>query len=203
MLAEKFIASAKNHFLQPIQFDDWSAMFEIYSDPNSMRFIQSCDGSTYNAQSVQNLVESLAAKNSEAPLEEFTLTILKDDKAIGFVSISKLNEAIPEISCCIIPSMQRKGVASSLISALQLLVDCGIETLGALVHPQNIGSKRVLEKIGFSYVDPDCLKKYNIPMERYILRNINEVVSIPQIYGTSHLPDPSKLQGAAKSGEES
>jgi RimJ/RimL family protein N-acetyltransferase len=143
-----------------------------------MQFMGLCDGRTYDEQQVKYFVESLVAQNSETPLKELTLIILKDDNAVGFVSLSKFDEEIPDIACCIIPSMQGKGIASSLESALQLSAYLGVEALGALAHQQNVVSKRVLEKTGFSYVGQEYVQECDILMDRYVIKNIKKRLQI-------------------------
>lgn len=66
---------------------------------------------------------------------------LIDGSPVGYVGIIKENE----ITYCVHPDYQGKGIGTFMISELLKLYD----NLTAFVIPENIGSSKVFEKLGF------------------------------------------------------
>jgi RimJ/RimL family protein N-acetyltransferase len=66
---------------------------------------------------------------------------LLDGLPVGYIGIIKENE----ITYCVHPNHQGKGIGTFMVSEFIKTYD----TLTALVIPENIGSSRVFEKLGF------------------------------------------------------
>ena len=66
---------------------------------------------------------------------------LLDDSPVGYIGIIKENE----ITYCVHPDYQGKGIGTFMVSEFIKLYN----TLTAFVIPENIGSSRVFEKLGF------------------------------------------------------
>lgn len=74
---------------------------------------------------------------------------------------------MPDLSYCIAPSFGSKGLTTK---ASRLVLDYIPGNFVATAHPKNIGSKRVLEKLGFK---PDLsrqnVKKFGSVRDYYLL----------------------------------
>jgi RimJ/RimL family protein N-acetyltransferase len=66
---------------------------------------------------------------------------LLDGVPVGYIGIIKENE----ITYCVHPDHQGKGIGTFMVSKFMKLYD----TLTAFVIPENIGSSKVFEKLGF------------------------------------------------------
>lgn len=74
---------------------------------------------------------------------------------VGSVSFSHINYSDKpcSIGYKVAPSFQRKGFASEAASLLLSVIpsECGIKKIIADIHPTNIPSQRLIEKLGFKY----------------------------------------------------
>jgi len=80
-----------------------------------------------------------------------------DGAAVGMVRVD-VREAVGTVSVAVDPERRGHGAGSGLVRALQreLLGDCQVVELRALVHPANAGSQRIFQRAGFAEAGIDA-----------------------------------------------
>jgi spore coat polysaccharide biosynthesis protein SpsF len=80
-----------------------------------------------------------------------------DGVAVGMVRVD-VREAVGTVSVAVDPQRRGHGAGSVLVRALQreLLGDCQVVELRALVHPANAGSQRIFQRAGFAEAGIDA-----------------------------------------------
>jgi ribosomal-protein-alanine N-acetyltransferase len=123
---------------------------------------------------VQRLVESQEQHWEENGFGWWALGIRDPDQLIGWCGLNVLPETDEvELKYLLAKDFWGRGLATeaSRASMNYALTDTTLDTIIGLVHPENIASQRVLEKVGMSFLDHkeyfgmDCLR-YMIHRER-------------------------------------
>jgi ribosomal-protein-alanine N-acetyltransferase len=128
--------------------EDWISVHSYASDPDVARYMIWGPNSEEETKSfIQRAIEM----QKQGPRVDFeSAIILKEtDQLIGGCGLRK-EGMIGEIGYCFNPYYWRKGYASEAASAL---IDYGFKELGlhrifATCRPDNIGSAKVMEKVG-------------------------------------------------------
>jgi RimJ/RimL family protein N-acetyltransferase len=146
--------------LRPLVEADAPAMFLLGADPAVMRYIGSAP--------MQTEAEALAYLQSH-PLRDYqrtgfgrlAITLAQSDEIIGFCGLKWVDEISGfDLGYRLLPAFWRQGLAVE--AGLAVLADArrrGLccpagqqqNQIYGLVHPDNQGSIRVLEKLGFAY----------------------------------------------------
>ena len=129
---------------------DIDALYAIMRDTVAMRY-------TYKAPSREHCAARLHAYAEEAVTlgyAPWTITLRDGGHVIGWggLNIDPLDpDWGPEVAYCLHPAHWGRGYGTELVAAsLELgFARVGLETIAAFVHPENIGSARVLVKNGF------------------------------------------------------
>jgi len=137
--------------LHPLEIGDETRLFEIYSDPEFMRY-WSCVPWTEVDQGVTMIRADKAAMESG---EYIALGIYRqtDQRLVGTCCLFKIYEPCrrAELGYGIARDSWRRGYMTEAISALMDygFVDMGLNRLEADVDPRNTASCRSLENLGF------------------------------------------------------
>ncbi|CAM6103972.1 unnamed protein product [Calypogeia fissa] len=126
--------------------DDLDHFLEWATDPQVTEFL------TWEPYTSRE--EALSFLRRVAIPNPWLKAICLDGKAIGSINLRKgshIHKCVAEMGYCLARKYWGKGYATR---AVKLAVSSGFEDVGvsriqALVHPENIGSRRVLEKAGF------------------------------------------------------
>ncbi len=149
------ILETERLLLRQIHKDDYSDLFLMNSDPQIMRYVG--DGSTRDQQQMGKELDMLISHYVRNQAPGIWATTLKNGNS--FVGASGLvhydNTTEVEVGYRFLKQYWNQGYATE---ASVGLLKYGFETLHltkivSSTHPDNIASRRVLEKIGMKYVD--------------------------------------------------
>ena len=137
--------------LRPLRPGDVPALFEVFSDPEVMRYWSSAPlGSVADAW---KLYEEIGELFDRRELFQWGIARREDDRVVGTVTLFRVEPAHRrgEIGFALGPAHQGRGLAGE---AVGLLLDFAFERLGlerieADVDPRNAPSLRLLERFGF------------------------------------------------------
>lgn len=142
-------------FLSP---EDANDVFEIYSDP------QVTKNTNWERESVTfEVVKSFIDDCIKSFMEEDSVTysVVKDNKVIALAFLHNLAE-FPnwaEVGIMINKDYHKKKIGTSVVK--KLIETSSYDNFYAVINPNNIGSRKLFEKLGFIY-DP------NLKREGYI-----------------------------------
>lgn len=138
--------------LRQIREDDIESLFHLFSDQEVMK---------YNDDPIETMEEAARRYNMMEPefrekrLIRWAIARKEDDRLIGTVILSNWSKkfASADIGYDLLPAYWGQGIMTEI---LQKVIAFGFDQMGlnrleASFVPENIGSKRVLEKNGFSY----------------------------------------------------
>ena len=137
--------------LRPYRKSDATEMFEYLQDPESYRFLEG-PGTLLTKEQTEEIV---AGHIDGASDSKRVWAVTLDDSSIGAISIKlEKEQQIAEIGYHISKVMWGQGYASE---AGQAVVDRAfrvypeLQRIQAGIHPENVGSIRVAERIGIEY----------------------------------------------------
>lgn len=137
--------------LRQITPDDVQEVFELRSNPETMKFIPrplvtSHEEALAHIKMIQDKIESNEGIN-------WAITLKPDNKLLGIIGHYRIKweHFRSEIGYMLLPETHGKGIATE---AIQLIIDYGfnkmkMHSLEGIIDPENTGSARVLEKNGF------------------------------------------------------
>nr|WP_318384091.1 GNAT family N-acetyltransferase [uncultured Enterobacter sp.] len=134
--------------LSPFQGSDWPFFLRLRHDPAIMQFM----ADIVPEDEVRRVFDS-RLNNSGA----FVIRRHDDDTPLGDIGLS-ISSAYPQeadVGYSIATQAQGQGIASEALRAVcdYAFAQAGVEALNAYVLSENLGSQRVLEKLGFVQVD--------------------------------------------------
>ena len=160
------IIETERLILREINNDDFDVLHRMNSDPVIMKYVG--DGSTRNEAQMIKELEMLISHYTRKPGLGIWATILKDTNsfvgASGLVHYDNTQEI--EVGYRVLKEHWSKGYATE--ASLGLL-KYGFETLKlnrivSSAHVENFASRKVMEKIGMTYIDNrvhyGCLQAY-------------------------------------------
>ena len=137
--------------LRQITPDDVQEVFELRSNPETMKFIPrplvtSHEEALGHIKMIQDKIESNEGIN-------WAITLKPNNKLLGIIGHYRIKweHFRSEIGYMLLPETHGKGIATE---AIQLIIDYGfnkmkMHSLEGIIDPENTGSARVLEKNGF------------------------------------------------------
>lgn len=137
--------------LRQITPDDIKEVFELRSNPETMKFIPrplvtNDEEALAHIKMIQDKIESNEGIN-------WAITLKPDNKLLGIIGHYRIKweHYRSEIGYMLLPEAHGKGIATE---AIQLIVDYGFDkmkmhSLEGVIDPANSASARVLEKNGF------------------------------------------------------
>ena len=138
--------------IREFQLGDAKELFSLHRDAKATRY---AGGTRTQEESLQSLYR-IISRVRQTGFGAFALELPDDGDLIGWAGVQKMIDSDRyEIIYALKPDYWGQGLATE---AGQALLDASFESrqlteIFALVFPQNIGSIRVLEKLGLSFVD--------------------------------------------------
>jgi ribosomal-protein-alanine N-acetyltransferase len=151
----KKILTTKRLLLREIEPKDFNDLFRMNRDPEIMKYVG--NGSIRTREQIENEMEMLMSHYIRKPGLGIWATLLKEKNiflgASGLVYYDNTPEI--EIGYRLLKERWNQGYATE--ASLGLL-DYGFNTLGlkkivSSAHPENLASRRVMEKIGMHFID--------------------------------------------------
>jgi [ribosomal protein S5]-alanine N-acetyltransferase len=139
--------------LRPWKPEDADALLGILQEPDILKYYPP---TSFTLEKTQRYIDHHLKHWQECGYGHWAVTLKTDGRLIGWDGLEYLPET-DEIEVAYLLSHQVWGLGYAT-EAAQVAVKYGFEKAGlraiiGLVHPDNIGSIRVLEKCGLSYID--------------------------------------------------
>ena len=153
-LLAKLPLRSEHLVIREFQLADAESLFSLQSDPRATRY---AGGTRTKEQSLESLYRIINRVRNTG-FGNFAVQLLNNNKAIGWAGIQKmLGTERYELLYALRSEYWGQGYATevgrALLDATFSLGKTGPDKISALVFPQNIPSIRVLEKLGFEFVD--------------------------------------------------
>ncbi len=138
-----------NVLLRPIQKGDEKGLAPIFGDETSMKYYG--QEKIYSKDDIKKIVEKNVLNNQNPDREHYTFTILTDAGVSGLLTVwyPHRKENAFEIGYVIDPHLSGLGIATEAARLVIDAIDNPYIKIIATVHPENKGSQKVLEKLGF------------------------------------------------------
>jgi len=142
--------------LKPINLSDLEAIHQLHSLPETDEF--NTLGIPENIEQTQSIIEQWISENQKEDNRIFTFTIKSKNQFIGLIALNLGKEKYRNAD------FWNKGYATE---ALKIIINFGFNELklhriGAGCAVENIGSVRVLEKVGLTL---EGRKRQNLPLK--------------------------------------
>lgn len=155
----KIIAETERLILRELLAEDETAMFELDSDPEVHRYVG--NSPVESIEQIQDIIEFIQKQYEENGVGRWAVIEKSSNKFIGWAGLKLFKNEMNnhsnfyELGYRFIKSYWGKGYATE---AAKASVKYGIEQLGvkeiyAMTDVENINSKKVLEKVGFKYIE--------------------------------------------------
>lgn len=143
----------ENLYLRRVALDDADLMLAIWNDPAFVRYVG--DRGVRNIEQARNAVKSSALRlYAEFGYGPYVVMQKSDNARIGICGLFRrehLDE--PDIGFALLPDYCGKGLAGE--AAFAVLAhsrdDLGLETITAIVSPENESSIALIRKLGLSF----------------------------------------------------
>ena len=129
-------------------------LHQILLNPNVLRYFPSSDPPSF--AKVQRLVERQQKHWDEHGYGWWALSLADGDQLMGWCGLNFLPEmGEVELKYLLAESFWGQGIATeaSRVSLKYALTETELDPIVGLVHPENIASQRVLEKVGMDFVE--------------------------------------------------
>lgn len=133
--------------LRPMSADDAAAMHLVYADEVAMRWWSHAPHNT-----VEETREGLARHIADPAWRSWAITLKGDDTAIGSLAAHEKRQGkVVEVGYSLVRSHWGQGYAREAVARLidRLIREEGMRRVFADTDPENDGSNRLLESLGF------------------------------------------------------
>lgn len=146
-MSEAGIFASERLCIRPMRIDDAEALHEAYRDAELMRYWSSAPHA--DVAETRGYIAPFLAKSD---WRGWVMTLRDDDRAIGTLAAGARREGVAEIGYLLVRSAWRHGFAREGVSRLidLLIHEEGNRRVFADTDPENVGSNRLLESLGFT-----------------------------------------------------
>jgi len=137
--------------IRPLQGADADAMFEVYSDPEGMRYVG--DGSPIERPDVAAWIQKTERNYEARGYGMFAIEEAEGGVLVGFIGlVHPGDQPEPELKYAFLPSRWGRGYATEAARAVVAFgrASLGLGRIIATTDPEHTASHRVLEKAGFT-----------------------------------------------------
>jgi ribosomal-protein-alanine N-acetyltransferase len=151
--------------LRPWALEDSEALFRILQEPGILKYFPPA---TFSLEKTRRYINHQLKHWQERGYGHWAVTLKEDHSVVGWDGLEYLPETGEnEVAYLLSHKVWGRGFATE---AAQAAVRFGfdnasLQTIIGLVHPENIGSIRVLEKCGLTFID--CKIYWGLEMCRY------------------------------------
>lgn len=137
--------------LRPSTGSDAAAIRAVYSEPDIRKWM-GWDAEPPDEAEARANIERAAAAWEEGSWAVFRIVDAATDQVVGGVNLRLCEHQIAEVSYFLRASARGRGLATRAVRLVVrwAFVELGIERIELRVHPQNVASRRVAERAGFS-----------------------------------------------------
>ena len=154
---QKFVLLREKHcksciIFKKFEINDAEAMFNNWaSDPEVTQYM------TWNAHEnieiTKMIINSWIEEYKDPKTYRFVIVLKKTKELIGSIDVVKYRDGVPEIGYCLSRKYRNQGI---MTEALKMFIDLlhkeGFAKIIIEADERNIGSNRVIEKCGFTFV---------------------------------------------------
>jgi ribosomal-protein-alanine N-acetyltransferase len=153
--------------------EDAGALFCILQEPEILKYFPP---TSFTLEKTQRYIDHQLMHWQERGYGHWAVTLKEDGRIVGWNGLEYLPET-DENEVAYLLSHQVWGLGYAT-QAAQIAVNYGLETVRlqeiiGLVHPENIGSIRVLEKCGLTFVDRKVY--WGLEMCRYLIKTSDRI----------------------------
>ncbi|HET8966474.1 MAG TPA: GNAT family N-acetyltransferase [Candidatus Acidoferrum sp.] len=150
--------------------DDLPLARELWGDLEVSKFF----GGPFSEEEIQRRLQVELDRGIAHRFQYWPMHLLASGEFVGCCGLRpyKPDEGIPELGFHLRPKFWGRGLAPE---AAKAVIDCAFAKLGAKAlsaghHPENVNSKKVLEKLGFYYTHCELFPALAIEIPYYLLR---------------------------------
>jgi len=143
---------------------------ELWGDIEVTRFF----GGPFSEEEIGERLEREISRMHTYRFQYWPIHLLSDNEHVGCCGLRpyRLEEGIPELGFHLRPKFWGQGLAPE---AARAVIDFAFKTIGAKGlsaghHPENVASKKVLEKLGFRYTHDEFFDVLGIEIPYYLLK---------------------------------
>lgn len=159
--------------LRPWTLEDANELFHILQEPDILKYFPP---TVFTMEKTQKYINHQLKHWQERGYGHWAVTLKDDSHVIGWNGLEYLPET-SEIEVAYLLSHQVWGRGFATEAALAAVhygfESAGVQAIIGLVHPENIGSIRVLEKCGLIFID--CKVYWGLEMCRYRIESRSQV----------------------------
>jgi ribosomal-protein-alanine N-acetyltransferase len=137
--------------LRRVTNDDANAVFEIRSNPETMKFIPR--PLLKNTDEALELIAEIDSKITANTGINWAITLKDNPKLLGIIGYYRTQPENyrSEIGYILLPEFHGKGIVSEAVNRLIRFgfEDLKLHSIEAVIDPENIASEKVLQKCGF------------------------------------------------------
>jgi [ribosomal protein S5]-alanine N-acetyltransferase len=153
--------------------EDANALFRILQEPDILKYFPP---TAFTLEKTQRYIRHQLKHWEERGYGHWAVTIKADNRLVGWNGLEYLPET-DEIEVAYLLSHQVWGCGYATEAARAAVnfgfANANLTSIIGLVHPENTGSIRVLEKSGLSFID--CKQYWGLEMRRYRVESTGHV----------------------------
>jgi len=169
MLHESYFLKSERLGFRCWSKDDLPLARELWGDIEVTRFF----GGPFSDEEISERLEREITRMNTHQFQYWPIYLLADNEHVGCCGLRpyKLEDEIPELGFHLRPKYWGRGLAPE---AARAVIDYAFETVGAKGlsaghHPENMASKKVLEKLGFQYKHDEFFATLGMDIPYYLL----------------------------------
>lgn len=155
----KIVFETEHLFIREFEMDDAKYLCELDSDPSVMKYIAKADAGIHPLEyGIEKVKKQMTRYTQNDGLGVWAVVLRETHEFIGWICLNELDTSdLIEIGYRYLPKHWGKGYGSE---AAKTIMDYGLNTLKlkrvvAIAMEANVASRRIMEKIGMSYVGID------------------------------------------------
>ena len=149
---QKEYIETKRLILRKFKEDDALLMYTNWaSDPEVTKYLL---WDTHSSIEETRRILKLWMKEYEDPkTNRYCITIKGSDEPLGSIDIVRVESGVPELGYCLSKKCWNKGYMTEAVKALiEDIFKDGYEKICICAYKDNIGSNRVIQKCGFTFI---------------------------------------------------
>lgn len=142
---------------------------ELWGDIEVTRFF----GGPFSEEEIARRLEKEISRRETYGFQYWPIHLLADDEHVGCCGLRpyRMEDGIPELGFHLRPKYWGRGLAPE---AARAVIDFAFGTMGAKGlaaghHPENVVSKKVIEKLGFRYTHDEFFETLGMDIPYYLL----------------------------------
>lgn len=147
---------------------------ELWGDIEVTRFF----GGPFSEEEIARRLEKEISRRETYGFQYWPIHLLADDEHVGCCGLRpyRMEDGIPELGFHLRPKYWGRGLAPE---AARAVIDFAFGTMGAKGlsaghHPENVVSKKVIEKLGFRYTHDEFFETLGMDIPYYLLMRPDE-----------------------------